>query len=183
MMQEKKCLSSQCDLPGECMFKVHEPVVHPAHGVGIVREIKKQFILGREVSYFYIDFPNNDLDRVMIPVDKARELGLRRVVNDTTIEEMLAIIRDRDGTYLDSLEDESFHKRHREYLERVQSGNILEVAKVFKTLHERSKAKDLGLKEKFLMERAQKMILGELKFAKGITYEKAQALIEKVTSG
>ena len=161
------------------MFKVDQAVVHPAHGVGIVREIKKQFILGQEVSYFYIDFPYNDLDRVMIPVDKAKDLGLREVVDDKTIEEMLKIIRDRNGNYLDMLEDESFHKRHREYLERVQSGDILEVAKVYKTLHERSKAKDLGLKEKFLMERAEKMLLGELKYAKKITYEKAQSIIEK----
>jgi len=161
------------------MFKVDQAVVHPAHGVGIVREIKKQMILGREVSYFYIDFPYNDLDRVMIPVERAKELGLRDLVDDNTIEEMLKIVRDRNGKYLDSLEDESFHKRHREYLERVQSGDILEVAKVYKTLHERSKAKDLGLKEKFLMERAEKMLLGELKYAKNITYEKAQAMFEK----
>jgi CarD family transcriptional regulator len=161
------------------MFKVDQAVVHPAHGVGIVREIKKQMILGREVSYFYIDFPYNDLDRVMIPVERAKELGLRDLVDDKTIEEMLKIVRDRNGKYLDSLEDESFHKRHREYLERVQSGDILEVAKVYKTLHERSKAKDLGLKEKFLMERAEKMLLGELKYAKNITYEKAQAMFEK----
>ena len=161
------------------MFKVDQAVVHPAHGVGIVREIKKQFILGQEVSYFNIDFPYNDLDRVMIPVDKAKDLGLRDVVGDETIEEMLKIMRDRKGQYLEMLEDESFHKRHREYLERVQSGNILEVAKVYKTLHERSKAKDLGLKEKFLMERAEKMLLGELKYAKKITYEKAQSIIEK----
>jgi CarD family transcriptional regulator len=161
------------------MFKIDQPVVHPAHGVGIIREIKNQFILGREVSYYNIDFPNNDLDRVMIPVDKARGLGLRDVVDDKTIEEMLKIIRDRNGKYLDMLEDESFHKRHREYLERVQSGDILEVAKVYKTLHERSKAKDLGLKEKFLMERAEKMLLGELKYARNITFEKAQSIINK----
>jgi len=161
------------------MFKVDQAVVHPAHGVGIVREIKKQFILGREVSYFNIDFPYNDLDKVMIPVDKAKDLGLRDLVDEKTLEEMFKIMKDRKGQCLEMLEDESFHKRHREYLERVQSGNILEVAKVYKTLYDRSKQKDLGLKEKFLMERAEKMLLGELKYAKNITYEKAQALIEK----
>jgi CarD family transcriptional regulator len=161
------------------MFKIDQAVVHPAHGVGIVREIKKQFILGQEVSYFNIDFPYNDLDKVMIPVDKAKDLGLRNVVGDDTIEEMLTIMRDRKGNQLEMLEDESFHKRHREYLERVQSGNLLEVAKVYKTLHDRSRQKDLGLKEKFLMERAEKMLLGELKYAKNITYEKAQAMVEK----
>ena len=53
----------------------------------------------------------------------------------------------------------------------TQSGNILEVAKDYKTLFERSKQKDLGLTEKFLMEGAEKMLLGELKYAKNITYE------------
>ena len=161
------------------MFKIDQAVVHPAHGVGIVREIKKQFILGQEVSYFNIDFPYNDLDKVMIPVDKAQALGLRDLVGEETIEQLFAMMADRNGQCLEMLEDESFHKRHREYLERVQSGNILEVGKVYKTLFERSKQKDLGLKEKFLMERAEKMLLGELKYAKNISYEKAQQMVEK----
>ena len=96
------------------MFKVDQAVVHPAHGVGIVREIKKQFILGKEVSYFNIDFPYNDLDKVMIPVDKATDLGLRHLVNDETIDELMVLMKDRNGQCLEMLEDESFHKRHRE---------------------------------------------------------------------
>lgn len=161
------------------MFKVDQPVVHPAHGVGIVKEIRKQFILGNEVSYFFIEFPYNDLDRVMIPVNNAAAVGLRSVVDGKTIDEVLRILKDKNGKYLEEVEDESFHKRHKDYLDRVQSGNILEVAKVYKTLFERSKLKDLGLKEKFLMERAQKMLLGEMQYAKKIAHDKALALFEK----
>lgn len=159
------------------MFKVSQPVVHPAHGVGIVKEIRPQMVLGKEMEYYIIEFPFNDLDRIMVPVTSADTLGLRQVVGKSEIKQMLGIIEDRDGKYLDLYEDESFHKRHKEYLDRVQSGDILEVAKVYKTLFERSREKDLGLKEKFLMERAEKMLLGELSYAKKITFEDAKELI------
>ena len=108
------------------MFKVDQPVVHPAHGVGVIKEIKHQVVLGKEMEYYVIEFPFNDLDRIMVPVASADSLGLRKVVGKTVIDEMLKIMADREGNYLDLYEDESFHKRHKEYLDRVQSGDIIE---------------------------------------------------------
>lgn len=159
-------------------FKVGGSVVHPAHGVGLVTEIKEMVITGRRNKYYVIEFPLNELDRVMVPVDNAENLGLRAIADKKTIEECLKIIKDGDGSYLDDLEDESFHKRHKEYVDRVQSGDVCEVAKVFKALFERSRDRDLGLKEKFLMERAEKMIVGEIMYARNITQEKAQELLD-----
>jgi len=160
------------------MFKVDQPVVHPAHGVGVIKEIRPQMVLGKEMEYYIIEFPFNDLDRIMIPTSSADTLGLRRVVSKKEIEQMLGIIGDCEGNYLDLYEDESFHKRHKEYLDRVQSGDLLEVAKVYKTLFERARDKDLGLKEKFLMERAEKMLLGELSYARKITFEEAKEVVQ-----
>jgi CarD family transcriptional regulator len=163
-------------------FIVGDKVVHPAHGVGVVKEVTVQRVLGHEAKYYVIETPLNELDRVMVPVANADSLGLRPVACADTIDEMLKILRDRRGNYFEILEDESFHRRHKEYLDKVQSGNILEVAKVFKTLFERSRERDLGLKEKFLMERAEKMIMGELSFARNISFEKAQEVIESGTA-
>ncbi|MBI3890624.1 MAG: hypothetical protein HY303_03745 [Candidatus Wallbacteria bacterium] len=159
-------------------FRVGEKVVHPAHGVGVVKEITTQRVLGHESQYYVIETPLNELDRVMVPVSNADNLGLRKVASEEIIDQMLKILRDRHGNYFEILEDESFHRRHKEYLDKVQSGNILEVAKVYKTLYERSRERDLGLKEKFLMERAEKMIMGELSYARNISFEKAQEVIE-----
>ena len=164
------------------MFKVDQPVVHPAHGVGVIKEIKHQVVLGKEMEYYVIEFPFNDLDRIMVPVASADSLGLRKVVGKIVIDEMLKIMADREGNYLDLYEDESFHKRHKEYLDRVQSGDIIEVTKVYKTLYERSKEKDLGLKEKFLMERAEKMLLGEISYASKISFQEAKDMIRAKTN-
>lgn len=159
-------------------FKVGGAVVHPAHGVGEVTEIKDMVISGRMNRYYVIEFPLNELDRVMIPIENAENLGLRTIADKETISECLKIVRDSDANYLKDLEKESFHKRHKEYVDRVQSGDVCEVAKVFKTLYERSRDRDLGLKEKFLMERAEKMIVGEIMAAKKITQEKAQEILD-----
>ncbi len=159
-------------------FKVGGSVVHPAHGVGVVSEIKEMVISGRLNKYYVIEFPLNELDRVMIPIENAENLGLRCIADKGTIDECLKIIRNSDGGYLDDLEDESFHKRHKEYVDRVQSGDVCEVAKVFKTLYERSRDRDLGLKEKFLMERAEKMIIGEIMASMKLTQDKAQELLD-----
>jgi len=159
------------------VFKEADSVVHPAHGVGVIREIQDIFISGRKSRYYVIEFPLNEIDRVLVPVDNADNVGLRPVVGDVTIEEVLRIVTDTEGRYINLVEDESFHKRHKEYVDRVQSGDILQVARVFKTLLERSRGKDLGLKEKFLMERAEKMILGELAFSREISLENAREIL------
>ncbi len=163
-------------------YAIGDKVVHPAHGVGVVMEITMQRVLGQQSEYYIIETPLNELDRVMVPVANADSLGLRPVANGPLIEKMLKILKDRKVNFFELLEDESFHRRHKEYLDKVQSGNILEVAKVFKTLFERSRERDLGLKEKFLMERAEKMIMGEVAYSKGISFEKAQEVIEKGTA-
>lgn len=163
---------------GRCpVFEVNDAVVHPAHGVGVIREIQNMFISGRESRYYVIEFPLNEIDRVLVPVDNADNVGLRAVVNEETIHEVLRILTDTEGSYLRVVEDESFHKRHKEYVDRVQSGDIIEVAQVFKTLLERSRDKDLGLKEKFLMERAEKMLLGEIAFARKISLDNAREIL------
>ena len=158
--------------------KVGHAVVHPSHGVGVVKEISEQRISGRLNRYYVIEFPLNELDCIMVPVENASSVGLRKVADKKLIEEMLTILADTEGKFVDYMEDESFHKRHKEYVDRVQSGDLLAVAKVFKTLYERSREKELGLKEKFLMERAEKMLVGELSFARKISFDKAQSLID-----
>lgn len=159
-------------------FKVNGSVVHPAHGVGVISEIKDMIISGRLNKYYVIEFPLNELDRVMIPVENAENLGLRPIADKKTMAECLDIIKDTETKYLAELEQESFHKRHKEYVDRVQSGDVCEVAKVFKALYERSRDRDLGLKEKFLLERAEKMIVGEVMYSKKVTLEKAQSILD-----
>jgi CarD family transcriptional regulator len=159
-------------------FKVGGSVVHPAHGVGVVTEIKDMIISGRLNKYYIIEFPLNELDRVMIPIENAENLGLRAISDKKTMAECLDIIKDTETKYLAELEQESFHKRHKEYVDRVQSGDVCEVAKVFKALYERSRDRDLGLKEKFLLERAEKMIVGEVMYSKKVTLEKAQNILD-----
>ena len=119
-------------------FKIGGSVVHPAHGVGVVSGIRDEVICGRKSKYYVIEFPLNELDRVMIPIENAENLGLRSIADKKTISEMLRIVRDTETAYLTELESESFHKRHKEYVDRVQSGDVCEVAKVFKALFELS---------------------------------------------
>ncbi len=159
------------------MFKVGDPVIHPSHGLGFVEEIREELVAGRRMGYYVIDFPLNEIDKIMVPVTNAENLGLRPVVEEYVIDEVLRILTETEESFLDALEDETFHKRHKEYVDRVQSGDVLEVARVFKTLYERARLKDLGLKEKFLMERAEKILLGEISVVKGISLDGARKIL------
>ena len=66
-------------------FKVGGSVVHPAHGVGIVTEVKDMVISGRMNRYYIIEFPLTELDRVMIPIENAENLGLRGIDQDLRV--------------------------------------------------------------------------------------------------
>lgn len=147
------------------MFQPGSKVVHPIHGTGIVTEITQMVVLGRPTRYYVFDFALNDLNKVMIPVDKAEQIGIRLPVDEIVLDEALHYLSSDEHLVPEARTN--FHRIHKDYSERVSSGNILEVAKVYKALSVKALEKELGLKDKMLYEKTEKLLLGEI----GATYQ------------
>ncbi len=159
-------------------FEVGSPIVHPVHGAGILKEIAKKTIRGKLMSYYVIDFPYSDLGQVMVPIDMAEKVGLRSIYNKTNIDEIFAFLSE-PFTEAEEEESKSFHQRYRDYLDKIQSGDLIQVAKVYRLLCRRSMLKPLGTKDKSLYETARQLLTSEIVFAKNISNEQASQMIDE----
>ena len=69
------------------MYQVGDKVVYPHHGAGTI--VKKEERDDRE--YLTIQIIHNDMT-VMIPSDSADRAGLRKVIGEDTVEEVLGVL-------------------------------------------------------------------------------------------
>lgn len=154
------------------------PIVHPIHGAGILRDIEKRQIRGKYLSYYVIDFPYSDLGQVMVPVDMAEKVGLRQITGNTSIDSIFEVLRE---SFSEAEEEEckSFHQRYREYLDKIQSGDLKQVAFVYRLLYRRSMNKPLGTKDKALFETARQLLVSEIVYAKSVPDTAARSLLDE----
>jgi CarD family transcriptional regulator len=159
-------------------FEVGSPIVHPIHGAGVLKEIAKRTIRGKLMSYYVIDFPYSDLGQVMVPVEMAEKVGLRSINNKNNIDEILSFLSE-SFTEAEDEESKSFHQRYRDYLDKIQSGDLIQVAKVYRLLCRRSMLKPLGTKDKSLYETARQLLSSEVVFSKNISNDQAEKMLDE----
>ena len=61
-----------------------EKVVYPAHGVGEIEAVRSQAISGTEKKFYMLRILDTDM-KIMVPVDNAMAVGLRKIIDKTTV--------------------------------------------------------------------------------------------------
>jgi len=159
-------------------FAIGSPIVHPIHGAGILRQIEKRQIKGKYLSYYIIDFPYSDLGQVMVPVEMAEKVGLRTINAQNNIDGVFEVLSE-NFSEAEEEESKSFHQRYREYLEKIQSGDLNQVAQVYRLLYRRSLIKPLGTKDKALFETARQLLVSEIVYSKEVIDSEARTLLDE----
>jgi len=156
------------------VFKVGDRVVYPMHGAGIIESIEEKEVLGRIRKYYIMRIPIGDM-KVMIPLDNVEEIGLREVIDEDTIQEVLGVLKDRRNTM-----SPNWNRRYRANMEKIKSGNILEVAEVVRNLVLREREKGLSTGERKMLENARQILVSELVLAKNTGEEQVESMLEGV---
>lgn len=155
-------------------FGVGEYVVYPMHGVGEIQAIQKQLILGKRKECYALEIGSSKM-KVLIPVENARAIGLRAIIQKREVKKVLDLLR-KEG--VDTEED--WKIRYQNNMNKVKSGSIHSIAEVCRDLYKRAKDKELSLMERRLYESAYNMITNELALARGMTVEEAGNMISEV---
>ena len=158
------------------MYKKGDYVVYPIHGVGEIVGIGKKTVLNKTTNYCIIELMNTKMT-VMIPVDKAKEIGLRLVISKKEVNKVLDLLKE------DCTDDEEDWKiRYQNNLLKIKSGSISSVAEVCRNLYKRARHKELSIMERKLYESAYSLVLNEVSLAKKVKLEDASNLISEVLS-
>lgn len=152
-------------------FKVDQEVVYPLQGVGKVMRIEERPFKGESVLYYIIYLEVSDMT-VMIPVDKAEELGIRAIVSPRESNKALKLItEDHEPITAD------WKLRYQMNLDLLKSGSVMDIATVVRTLYHRSKVKELPILERKLFDSALKLLVDEVSFSLGKTKEDVEELV------
>jgi len=142
------------------MFKVGDKVVYPMHGAGVIEAIEEKEVLGSRQRYYIMRLPIGDL-KVMIPTDNVNEIGIREIIDDHMVQEVFDVLKG-DKTKM----SQNWNKRYRANLEKIRSGDVLEVAEVVRNLSIRDREKGLSSGERKMLDNARQILVSELVLAK-----------------
>lgn len=138
------------------MFNIGDRVVYPMHGAGIIEAIEEKEFLGQMEQYYILKMPLGEM-KVMIPVGKVENLGIREVIESQSVDQVLDILRDQKERMT-----ESWNKRYRDNLDKIKGGNIFEVADVVGELLYLEREKGLSAGERKMLDTAKQILVSEL---------------------
>ena len=140
-------------------FELGDNVVYPHHGAGKVCKKEKRTMLGQERVYLTIKILHNDMT-VMVPSEKAAQVGLRRVIDEETVLKVLAVLADEVSEM-----PKNWNRRFKHNRDKIKTGDIYELAEVVRNLAVREHHKGLSTGEKQMYTRSKKILASELMYA------------------
>jgi len=145
------------------MFQIGDKAVYPGHGVGVIEAIESKQIMGNHQIFYILRIMENGMT-IMIPRDNAGAVGLRGIIRKIDVTKVIHILKERDVT----LDNQTWNRRYREYMEKINTGSIYEIAEVLRDLHLLKAEKELSFGERKIMDVAKSLLVKELAIARGV---------------
>jgi CarD family transcriptional regulator len=141
-------------------FIVGDKAVYPSQGVAEVLGIEQKEIFGSIQRFYVLRVLESD-NRILVPIDKSDQVGLRRVAGKEEIGEVMQILREKEV----QLDRQTWNRRYRGFMEKIRSGSLFEVAEVFRDLYRLKVMKPLSFGERRMLDTARGLIVQELSVA------------------
>jgi len=156
------------------MFKVGDLAVYPAHGVGVIERIENREISGCQENFFIMRILENNMI-IMIPSSNTKNVGLRELIDQTEVSKVFSILKNRD-MYVD--DNQTWNRRYRDYMDKIKSGSVFEVAEVYRDLSTIKQDKELSFGERKMLDTARSLLVKEISLAKNMREEDVERDIQ-----
>jgi CarD family transcriptional regulator len=159
----------------ECIeFELGDHVVYPHHGAGKVLKKEEMEMLGERREYLTIKILHNDMT-VRVPTENAALAGLRRVIDEETVQKVLDVLRDEVSEM-----PKNWNRRFKHNRDKIKTGDIYELAEVVRNLSLRENEKGLSTGEKQMFTRTKKILASELMYALDKDEEEAENYLDEL---
>ncbi len=156
------------------MFRVGDMIAHPMHGAGIIERIEEKKIEGCTRQYYVLKMPAGGMV-VMIPTESSDAIGVRPIVDSETAESLMRLMSEIEADMT-----ANWNRRYRENMQRLKSGDLIEVARVVKGLMTRDTEKGLSTGERKMLHSAKQILISELVLSQKKSYEEVETRINSV---
>src|SRR5436305_11762706 len=114
--------------------------------------------------------------KIMVPTINAGTVGLRDLITSKQVKEVLSILKSRDVPR----DTQTWNRRYREYMEKIKTGSVFEIAEVMRDLCVLRATKELSFGERKMRETSRRLLIKELALAKGVGEDKLAAEIDAI---
>jgi len=142
-------------------FSIGDKAVYPSHGVSEVMGIERREVSGQHKTFYILRIVDSGMT-VMVPTENITSVGLREVIPSREVKKIYAILRSKELTPV----RQTWNRRYREYMEKIKTGSLFEVAEVLRELSLLRIHKDLSFSERKMLETARMLVVQELAVAK-----------------
>lgn len=159
-------------------YREGNKVIYPRLGICRVAGIEEITVANTTVKCYVLQpLDYNDTTMVRVPVNKAEEVGVRKLMEKEDLPKLLRFL----GKDIEVATDH--RKRNQKNSERMASGEIYEIADSLKTMSKLSKSKTLSPEEQQLAGRARHLLIREISHVTKMTPEEVEQVIEDALQG
>ena len=159
------------------MYNIGDMAVYPAHGVGVIEKIEPQEISGCRQDFYVMRILDNDMI-IMIPTNNVNNVGLREIIAQEEVPKLYSILKERNI----AVDNQTWNRRYREYMEKIKTGSVFEVAEVYRDLLMLKVEKDLSFGERKMLDTAKNLLIKEISIAKNVLENQVEKDLDKIFS-
>jgi CarD family transcriptional regulator len=112
----------------------------------------------------------------MIPISNANNVGLREIIKEEEVSKIFKILKEKDVEF----DNQSWNRRYREYMEKIKTGSVFEVAQVLRDLFLLKLEKELSFGERKMLDTAKSLLVKEISIAKKMEETKVEENIKRI---
>ena len=157
------------------MFDIGDRAVYPGHGVGVIEAIEAKAISGREQLFYILRIVDNGMT-IMIPTTNIDVVGLREVIPPMEIPKVFQILKEKRI----SIDIQTWNRRYREYMEKINGGSIFSIAEVLRDLQVLKLEKNLSFGERKILDTARNLLVKELAVARDCRESEILSELKKI---
>jgi CarD family transcriptional regulator len=156
-------------------FEEGDYLVCPGHGVGQLISIEKKEIAGNTLFFYNVKIINNGM-KIMVPVNGKE--NIRTLVSNNEIKDVFSLLSDHEINPSRS----TWNRRYREYMAKINTGSLMEIADVLRNLLILKISKKLSFGEKRMVELCKELIVKEVALSTGENEGEIMGEIESIFS-
>jgi len=157
------------------MFKPGDLAVYPAHGVGVIERVESQEISGCRQDFYVMRILDNNMI-IMIPTQNVNNVGLREIIGQNEVPKLYSILKKRDVV----IDNQTWNRRYREYMDKIKTGSVYEVAEVYRDLLILKVEKDLSFGERKMLDTARSLLVKEISLAKKVEEKQIEKDLDSI---
>lgn len=145
-------------------FFVGDNAVYPGHGVGEVTAIETKEIMGSKQTFYSIRILESGM-KIMVPKSNVTNVGLRPIISKDEAGKVIEILKQKNV----KIDNQTWNRRYREYMEKIKTGSVYEIAEVLRDLFLLRVDKELSFGERKMLDTARSLLFKELSLATSTT--------------